>query len=85
MLQEVEVEVEWSTVFRSFATLVPNFSSHPGHFRRSALGDEMGLRQGHPLALRITVGGLLCLGCLEERESWAPWLAFPFPQATQAL
>ena len=51
------------------------------------LGDEAGLRQGRPLALRVTVGGLLCLGCLEERESRAPWLAYPvstftFPQAT---
>ena len=63
---------------------IPNKASPNG-----LLGDEVGHRQGRPLALRVTVGGLLYLGCLEERESWTPWLAFPvstfpFPKATHA-
>ena len=43
---------------------------------------------GRPVDNGLMEGGLLCLGSLEERESWATMLVFlistfPFSQATQ--
>ena len=67
-----------------------NLSIASKNFIAYPLEDQVGLRPGRSVDLKCaTQGGLLCLGSLEEREIWAPWLVFlvstfPFSQATQA-